>query len=135
VAAVTEEDRHRAPALWVVVGALVAAILVAWFVGALEGLLLLVMTLGGAAVARLLGGGRRPEGVAVRSTWQDVTVLLALALAIVLLAVTPGVASSGGDRRSSVPQERASSWSVTSISSSTTSSSSSSGSSSSPSGS
>lgn len=92
----TEEERHRAPALWVVTGGLVLSIGTAYLVGAAEGLLGLAVTLAGAAVARLLRRGRRPEGVAVRSTWQDAAVLLALAAAIATLALTPGVSSGTG---------------------------------------
>ncbi len=79
-----------------VVGGLAVAIGAAYLVGAAEGLLALAVTLAGAAVARLLRRGRRPEGVAVRSTWQDAAVLLALAAAIAVLALTPGVSSGNG---------------------------------------
>ena len=75
----TEEERHRAPALWLVVAALAVAVVVAAVVGAFEGLVLLSLTLAVAGVARAVGRGRRPEGVAVRSTWQDAAVLVALA--------------------------------------------------------
>ena len=92
----TEEERHRAPALWVVVGGLLVAVGTAYVVGATEGLVVLAVTLTGAAVARLLWRGRRPEGVAVRSTWLDATVLLALAAAIATLALTPGVSTGTG---------------------------------------
>ena len=92
----TEEERHRAPALWVVVGGLLVAVGAAYLVGAAEGLEVLVVTLAGAAVARVLRRGRRPEGVAVRSTWQDAAVLLALAAAIATLTLTPGVSSGTG---------------------------------------
>lgn len=92
----TEEERHRAPALWVVVGGLLVAVGAAFLVRAGVGLMVLAVTLAGAAVARLLLRGRRPEGVAVRSTWQDAAVLLALAAAIATLALTPGVSSGTG---------------------------------------
>ena len=108
----TEEERHRAPALWVVVVGLLAAVGTAYAVGATEGLVVLVVTLTGAAVARLMWRGRRPEGVAVRSTWQDAAVLLALAAAIALLSQTPGVSSgTGGVSRTGVAQGQASSGS------------------------
>jgi len=93
---VTEEEQHRAPALWLVVAGLAVAIGTAYRVGATEGLLVLALTLAGAAVARLVWRGRRPEGVAVRSVWQDAAVLLALAAAIATLALTPGVSSGTG---------------------------------------
>lgn len=92
----TEEERHRAPALWLVASGVVAAIGVGYVVGAAEGLLVLAVTLSGAAVARLIWRGRRPQGVAVRSVWQDAVVLLALAAAIATLALTPGVATGNG---------------------------------------
>ena len=84
-------ERHRAPALWLVVAAIVLAPFAAWRWGAYEGLAVLVSTLVLAAVARLIGRGRRPEGIAVRSTWLDVVVLLGLALGIGVLMLTPGV--------------------------------------------
>ena len=103
----TEKERHRAPALWVVVAGLAAAVAVARVVGAFEGLLLVVVTLGGCAVARVVRRGRQPEGVAVRSTWQDAAVLLVLAAAIAILATTPGVdTGAGGVPRSGGAQER-----------------------------
>ncbi|GEN80741.1 DUF3017 domain-containing protein [Actinotalea fermentans] len=92
----TEEERHRAPALWVVATGLAVAIGTGYLVGATEGLLVLAVTLTGAAVARLLWRGRRPEGVAVRSVWQDAVLLLAMAAAIATLALTPGVSSGTG---------------------------------------
>lgn len=96
LAGVTEEERHRAPALWVVVAGLAVATGAAYLVGASEGLMALALTLAGAAVARLVRRGRRPEGVAVRSTWQDATVLLVLAATIASLALTPGVSTGTG---------------------------------------
>ncbi|WP_149204294.1 DUF3017 domain-containing protein [Actinotalea subterranea] len=84
-------ERHRAPALWLVVLALAVATLVTVLVEARTGVVLLAVTLVGAAIARLVGRGRRPEGIAVRSTWVDVTILLVLALGILLLVRTPGV--------------------------------------------
>lgn len=84
-------ERHRAPALWLVVLGLVGVLAAAVRSGAFTGLSVLVGVLVAAAVARLAGGGRRPEGVAVRSTWLDVVVLLGLALGITLLMITPGV--------------------------------------------
>lgn len=92
----TEEERHRAPALWVVAAGLLVAVGTGYLVGAAEGLVVLAITLAGAAVSRLLWRGRRPEGVAVRSTWQDAAILLALAAAIATLALTPGVAPGTG---------------------------------------
>lgn len=124
----TEEERHRAPAPWVVVACLAAGVAVTWFVGALPGLLVLVLVLAGAAVARLVGRGRRPVGIAVRSTWQDAAILLALAVTIAVLATTPGVAEDdeGGAPRSGGAQERVSSSTSTTSTSSVDSSSSSS---------
>ena len=84
-------ERHRAPALWLVVLGLVAALVLAELEGAFTGLAVLVAVLVAAAVARLVGRGRHPEGIAVRSTWLDVVVLLGLALGISLLMITPGV--------------------------------------------
>lgn len=96
----TEEERHRAPALWVVAGGVVASTGTAYVVGASEGLVVLALTLLGAAVARLLWRGRRPAGVAVRSVWQDAAILLALSAAIATLALTPGVSpGTGGTSR------------------------------------
>jgi len=64
----------------------------------------LAVTLGAAAAGGFLSGfcalaavvrgvlrGRRPPGLAVRSTVTDVTVLLALAVAIGVLSFSPGV--------------------------------------------
>lgn len=84
-------ERHRAPALWLVVVALAAVCVVAVLVGTREALAVLAGTLVSAAVARLVGRGRRPDGVAVRSTWVDVLVMLVLAAGIVALMFTPGV--------------------------------------------
>ncbi|HEY3436379.1 MAG TPA: DUF3017 domain-containing protein [Actinotalea sp.] len=84
-------DRHRAPALWLVVAALVVVTVSAVVWGARTGATLLAATLLASAVARLIGRGRRPEGIAVRSTTMDVTVLLFLALAVAILAASPGV--------------------------------------------
>lgn len=84
-------DRHRAPALWLVVLAIVASTVSAVRYGAFTGAAVLVCTLVLAAVARLIGRGRRPEGIAVRSTWIDVTILLGLAAGIGVLMLTPGV--------------------------------------------
>jgi hypothetical protein len=84
-------ERHRAPALLIVVLGLVAAVLVAVVVDALAAALTLSAVLAGAALARLVGRGRRPEGVAVRATWVDVLILLVLALGVALLAQGPGI--------------------------------------------
>ena len=84
-------ERHRAPALWLVVAGLVTATVVSVVQDAERGALVLSVTLAGAAVARLVGRGRRPEGIAVRSTWLDVLVLLALAGGVAVLSLTPGV--------------------------------------------
>lgn len=86
-----EAERHRAPALWLVVLAVLAAAVVAALEGAYTGAAVLVSVLVLAAVARLIGRGRRPEGIAVRSTWVDVTILLGLAAGIGTLMLTPGV--------------------------------------------
>lgn len=82
---------HRAPALWFVAGAVLAACVAAVALGAQAGALVLAATLVAAATARAVRGGRRPEGLAVRSVWADVAVLLLLAAAIALLQSTPGV--------------------------------------------
>lgn len=84
-------ERHQAPALWLVVLALIAVVLTARFNGALPALVVLASTLVIAAVSRLVGRGRRPDGIAVRSTWMDVTVLAVLAVGIAGLMFTPGV--------------------------------------------
>lgn len=86
-----EVEHHRAPALWLVVAAIALATGVAVWRGAFDGAAVLVSTLVVAAIARLVGRGRRPEGVAVRSTWVDVTVLLVLAAGIATLMLAPGV--------------------------------------------
>jgi hypothetical protein len=88
---VTPDERHRAPALWLVTSAIAASAVVAIWVGTYEAILVLVLTLACAAVARVIGRGRRPEGVAVRATWVDALVLVALGVGIALLATTPGV--------------------------------------------
>jgi len=87
---------HRAPALWLVALAVVAATGVTLLTDAQWGAMVLVLALGGAAVARVLGGGRRPEGIAVRAVWLDTVILLALAVGIALLSTTPGVAGGPG---------------------------------------
>ena len=84
-------ERHRAPALWLVLAATVATVLTALLAGAYPAVGVLAATLALAAVARLIGRGRRPEGIAVRATWVDLLILVALAAALVLLAA-PGVA-------------------------------------------
>lgn len=91
----TPDERHRAPALWLVTSAIAASAGVAMWASAYEAILILVLTLTCAAVARVIGRGRRPEGVAVRATWVDALVLVALGVGIALLATTPGVS---GDR-------------------------------------
>lgn len=87
-----QTERHTAPALWLVVAALAVASTAAVLDSARTAAAVVVVTLVAAAVARLLGRGRRPEGIAVRSTWVDVTVLLVLAVGITVLMLTPGVA-------------------------------------------
>lgn len=84
-------DRHTAPALWLVALAVVGATVLGATSGGRVGATVLVATLVTAAVARLVLRGRRPEGVAVRSTWQDVATLLVLAVGIGVLMLTPGV--------------------------------------------
>lgn len=84
-------ERHRAPALWIVTAAILAAGTVAVQVSTRAGIALVVGTLALAAGARVAYRGRRPEGVAVRATWVDVVVLATLACSIALLATTPGV--------------------------------------------
>lgn len=86
-----QADRRRAPALWLVAAAIAAATVVAAVLGAREAATVLCGVLVVAAVARLIGRGRRPAGVAVRATWFDVAVLLVLAAGIGMLMVTPGV--------------------------------------------
>jgi hypothetical protein len=85
-------ERHRAPALWLVLAATVATVLTAQLAGVYPAIGVLIATLALAAVARLIGRGRRPEGIAVRATWVDLLILVALAGALALLAGTPGVA-------------------------------------------
>lgn len=82
---------HRAPALWFVAAAVLVACAAAVGLGARAAALVLAATLLAAAVARAVRGGRRPEGLAVRSAWVDVMVLVVLALAIALLQRSPGV--------------------------------------------
>ncbi|MCU1430903.1 MAG: hypothetical protein JWP95_8 [Actinotalea sp.] len=84
-------ERHRAPALWLVVAGLAAATVTAAVRDAGQGAALLALTLACAAIARLVGRGRRPEGIAVRSTWLDVVVLLGLAAGVAVLSLSPGV--------------------------------------------
>lgn len=115
----TPDERHRAPALWLVTSAIAASAVVAVRVGPSEAILVLVVTLACAAVARVVGRGRRPEGVAVRTTWVDALVLIALALGIALLATTPGVS---GDDDGQVRSVSAASTTTTSSSSSSSSS-------------
>lgn len=84
-------ERHRAPALWLVLAATVATLLTGLLVGAYQAVGVLIATLVLAAAARLIGRGRRPEGIAVRDTWVDLVILGGLAVALALLAL-PGVA-------------------------------------------
>ncbi|HQY33913.1 DUF3017 domain-containing protein [Actinotalea sp.] len=84
-------EGHHAPALWLVVALIAVVTAVGTLVDVQLGAVLLAATLAGAAAARLVLRGRRPEGVAVRSTWADVTVLTALAVGIGVLATSPGV--------------------------------------------
>lgn len=92
----TPEERHRAPALWVVALAVGTAAGVAVLVDARWAATVLVVTLAGAAVARVTGRGRRPEGIAIRATWVDVLVLVVLAVGIALLSLSPGVTDVPG---------------------------------------
>ncbi|NTW41655.1 MAG: DUF3017 domain-containing protein [Cellulomonadaceae bacterium] len=85
------EERHRAPALWLVATALAVATLVGGLSGARAGVAVLVATLVVAAASRLVLRGRRPEGVAVRSVWLDATILLGLAVGCGVLMFTTGV--------------------------------------------
>lgn len=110
----TPDERHRAPALWLVTLAIAASAAVAMWVGAFEAILVLVVTLACAAVARVIGRGRRPEGVAVRATWVDVLVLVALAAGIVALAATPGVSGERDGQGRSVSSVSSSVPSITS---------------------
>lgn len=80
-----EPTRHRAPALWLVIVAIVLALLLAVLVDTDAGVLLLIVTLLGVAAARITYGGRQPEGLAVRAVWVDVLVLGALAIGLALL--------------------------------------------------
>ena len=84
-------ERHTAPALWLVVAALVGVAVTAVADGARSAVAVLVATLLAAATARLVGRGRRPEGVAVRSTALDVVVLTTMAVALGVLMFSPGV--------------------------------------------
>lgn len=84
-------ERHHGPALWLVAGAIVVATVLAVSVGARAACWLLAATCAASAVARLLARGRRPEGLAVRSTWVDVTVLTGLAIGLAVLALSPDV--------------------------------------------
>lgn len=89
--AAPDSERHRAPALWLVVTAIAVSCVVAVTAGAREASTVLVATLLAAAVSRLIRRGRRPEGIAVRSTWADVLVLVVLAVGIGVLMLAPGV--------------------------------------------
>ena len=84
-------ERYRAPALWLVTGAIIAVTWVGLAGEARLAAVLLAVTLVCAGVSRLALRGRRPEGIAVRTTWVDVAVLTALATGIGVLASTPGV--------------------------------------------
>ncbi|KGM09499.1 DUF3017 domain-containing protein [Cellulomonas bogoriensis] len=84
-------ERHRAPALWLVVTAIVTAALAARWFGSGTGARVLALALLVAAVARTVGRGRRPEGIAVRSTWVDVLLLVSMGGAIAVLSFSPGV--------------------------------------------
>lgn len=84
-------DRHRAPALWVVVGGIGVAAVAAAVEGARSAAIVLGVTLLGAGLARITRRGREPEGIAVRSTWWDTVVLWGMAAGILLLQGTPGV--------------------------------------------
>lgn len=84
-------ERHRAPALWLVLAATLATVLTGQLAGAYTAVAVLVATLALAAVARLVGRGRRPEGIAVRATGVDLGILGGLALALAVLAQAPGV--------------------------------------------
>jgi len=86
-----QPERHRAPALWLVLAATLATVLTAHFVGAFEAATVLVATLAVAAVSRAVGRGRRPEGIAVRALWVDLVILVGLAVALTVLLGTPGV--------------------------------------------
>ncbi|WP_250447327.1 DUF3017 domain-containing protein [Actinotalea sp. C106] len=84
-------ERHRAPALWLVATAIALACVATEVVDAQVGVVVIIGTLVAAAVARLVGRGRHPEGVAVRSTWQDAVTLGGLAVAMGVLVLAPGV--------------------------------------------
>jgi hypothetical protein len=84
-------ERHRAPALWLVLAAAVATVVTAYLIGPYPALVVLVATLAIAAVARAVGRGRRPEGIAVRAVWVDLLILGGLSVALVILMHTPGV--------------------------------------------
>ena len=84
-------ERHRAPASWLVLAATGATVLTGYFVDAYTAVAILVATLVVAAVARLVGRGRRPEGIAVRATWVDLVILAGLGAALALLMQSPGV--------------------------------------------
>lgn len=86
-----DTERHRAPALWLVVAALAATCAIAMTNGARAASATLVAVLVCAAAARLIGRGRSPEGIAVRSTWVDVVILLGLGIGIGILMLSPGV--------------------------------------------
>lgn len=84
-------ERHRAPALWLVVTGIVVAATTAAVDGARPAAILLGVTLLVAGLARVTRRGRQPEGIAVRSTWWDTVVLWGLGAGILLLQGTPGV--------------------------------------------
>ena len=70
--------------------ATVATLLTGLIVGPYPAIGVLIATLVLAATARLIGRGRRPEGIAVRDTWVDLVILGGLGVALALLAA-PGV--------------------------------------------
>ncbi len=78
-------------ALWLVSAALVVTAVLAVTVGASAAAACLATTCALAAVLRGVLRGRRPPGLAVRSTMTDVAVLVVLALAIGALGFGPGV--------------------------------------------
>ncbi len=78
-------------ALRLVSVALVVTAVLAVTVGAPVAAASLATTCAMAGIVRAVLRGRRPPGLAVRSTLTDVTVLLVMALAIGLLSLSPGV--------------------------------------------
>lgn len=81
----------RGLALWLVLGAVALATVVAVADSVRAGIAVLAATLIVVAAVRGRLRGRRPDGLAIRSVPIDLAVLLTAALALTVLSTTPGV--------------------------------------------